>query len=197
MKHCKHNCKQNHHLSNKINFLDSLERKHTFPPEELLKMIPIKETDSILDLGAGTGYLTIPSSKLVNGIVYALDIDQNMLDIINSKAAKENITNINLVNSDINSIPIPNNSVDIILASLVLHELQPLANTLSKLTPLIKTGGYILCLEYEVQKEYVEGPKLHHRISSIDMEKELKDAKLTIIKKVALTDSVYVIIAQK
>ena len=37
-------------------YLESPERRKEFSPEQLLNMIPLKETDSILDFGAGTGY---------------------------------------------------------------------------------------------------------------------------------------------
>lgn len=43
------------HSKGILAYLESLERRKEFSPEQLLNMIPIKETDSILDFGAGTG----------------------------------------------------------------------------------------------------------------------------------------------
>ncbi|MDB1954970.1 class I SAM-dependent methyltransferase [Clostridium tertium] len=57
-------------------------------------MIPIKKSDSILDLGAGTGYLSIPAAKIVDNIIYALDLDLKILNFIQAKAKDKNITNI-------------------------------------------------------------------------------------------------------
>ena len=44
-------------------YLESPERRKEFSPEQLLNMIPLKETDSILDFGAGTGYFFHPCSE--------------------------------------------------------------------------------------------------------------------------------------
>jgi|GEM_PF-4170706 len=60
-------------------------------------MLPIKKTDNILDLGAGTGYLANTAAQMVDGLVYALDMNPKMLTIIESKAQDENITNIQLI----------------------------------------------------------------------------------------------------
>ena len=88
-------------------------------------MIPLKETDSLLDFGAGTGYLSIPAAKRIKGNVYALDIDPSMLEILNEKALKEKLTNIVLVQGSMEGLPLPDGSIDLIIASLVLHEIQP------------------------------------------------------------------------
>ncbi|WP_373893319.1 class I SAM-dependent methyltransferase [Virgibacillus sp. CBA3643] len=77
----------------KVSYLESPERRKEFSPEQLLNMIPLKETDNILDLGAGTGYFSIPVAKRTTGNVYALDIDAAMLEIIKEKALKEQLTN--------------------------------------------------------------------------------------------------------
>lgn len=52
-------------------------------------MLPIKKSDNFLDLGAGTGYITIPAAKVVEGMVYALDTDSNMLEVVIAKAKKK------------------------------------------------------------------------------------------------------------
>ena len=116
------NSKKVERLARKIGFLDKPERIRAFPPEELLRLLPIKKSDNILDMGAGTGYLTIPAAQKVDGSVYALDMDPEMLKVIASKAEAEAIANIKLVEGSIDNLPLPEASVDIALASLVLHE---------------------------------------------------------------------------
>ncbi|RCW63337.1 class I SAM-dependent methyltransferase [Saliterribacillus persicus] len=71
--HCKHS-------KGKVSYLESPERRKEFSPEQLLNMIPLKETDNVLDFGAGTGYFTIPMAEKTKGNVYALDIDAAMLE---------------------------------------------------------------------------------------------------------------------
>src|SRR5690625_8042713 len=129
-------------LAKKIEFLDDPERRGDIPPEKLLKMLPVKNTDSMLDLGAGTGYFTIPFAKTVEGPVYALDIDSSMLEVINSKAKEGNITNVKTVQGGNHDIPLSDNSVDFVLASLVLHDVIQLTDSFHQINRILKDDGY-------------------------------------------------------
>lgn len=200
MKKHQHDLKEMQQFAKKIEFLDKSERQKSCPPEELLKMLPIKKTDSILDLGAGTGYLAIPAARMIDGLVYALDMDSKMLDVIDSKAHDENIANIQLVRGTIDNIPLPDNSIDIALASLVLHEVTPLLDILQEIKRVLKKGGYFLCFELEKKESIIDGPPTHIRIPSSLMEQEMKDAGFEIIQKTfqsLLKEPAYIFIVKK
>lgn len=182
---------------NKIAFLDSAMRKSTLPPEEILNMLTLQKGISILDAGAGSGYLTISAAKQTDGIVFALDMDERMLDVIDTKAKAEKLTNIQLVQGNINNIPLPDGSVDIVLASLILHEVGALPAVLTQISRVLNTGGYFLCLEYEKEESAVKGPPMHIRIPSVEMEQQLITAGFNIAQKVFPRESIYIIVAQK
>ncbi len=184
-------------LARKVQFLDGAKRIKALPPEELLNMLFIKKIFNILDLGAGTGYLTIPAAKMIDGLVYALDIDSKMLEIIDSKAKEQNASNIKLIESGTDNVPLPDGSIDIVLASLILHEVRPLSETIFQINRVLKEGGQFMCLEYEKTDSAADGPPLHIRVSSSVMERELKNIGLSVTHKVFLKDSLYVIIAKK
>lgn len=192
-----HNSKETQRLSRKIEALDKPERIKAFPPEEILQMLPIKKSDSILDLGAGTGYLTIPAARKVSGSVYALDKDLKMLEVIDSKAKNEGISNIQLLEGSIDNIPLADVSADIVLASLVLHEVKPLSGILQQVKRVLKDGGYFLCFEYEKTESYTEDPPMDIRIPASVMEQELAEAGFCTTKKLYLRDNLYILIAQK
>jgi Methylase involved in ubiquinone/menaquinone biosynthesis len=181
----------------KIAFLDGAMRRNALPPEEILQMLPINKSDSILDVGAGSGYLTISAAKLTLGTVYALDIDTRMLDVIDKKAKAENITNLQLIQASIDDIPLPEGSVDFALASLILHEVRPLSKVFQQLGRILKTGGHFLCLEYEKKESALNGPPMHIRIPSTEMEQELVNAGFSIVQKVFPSESIYIITAKK
>lgn len=182
---------------NKIQFLDGAMRKRLSPPEDILKLLPIQKKSHILDAGAGSGYLTLPAAKRTDGTVYALDIDSRMLNVIGLKAKSENITNIQLTQGGIDPIPLADGSVDIVLASLILHEVGPLSPALMQMSRVLKTGGYFLCVEYEKEENTVQGPPMHIRISSVRMEQELISAGFRIEQKVFPGESIYIITARK
>ena len=182
------------HFAKKVEFLDNPEKRGDIPPEQLLRMVPLDKKDNILDLGAGTGYITIPAAKMVEGMVYALDIDAKMLDFVHTKAKKENITNIKTVEGSINNIPLLTHSVNIALASIVLHEVKDLSVSLKEVKRVLKPGGYFVCVEFEKKEEDSDN---HPRISSSLMEQEIKTAGFRVIQQLQPTDDLYIIIANK
>lgn len=189
--------KYNEKLTRKINMLENAERKNNFPAEDLLKLLPIEKTDHILDLGAGTGYLTIPAAKKTDGIVYALDLDGGILDYLDSKAQKEKLGNLKTLEASFNDIPLEANAIDIALASISLHEITPLSSALEEIFRVMKKNGIFLCLEFE-KKEVSTGPRVHSSV----MEQALKDAGFSIQDKIFPTtqivnEDLYIIIAQK
>ncbi len=181
-------------LARKMEFLENPDKRGDIPPEQLLSMIPIKQGDVILDVGAGTGYLTIPAAKATGGPVYALDLDPDMLEMIESKAKENGLTDVRTINANIDDIPLPDVSVDIALASLVLHEIDPLSKSLQQIRKVLRPGGYFVCVELEKEES---GNNHHPRISVKDMEQEMVMAGFSVIKKLKPTDKVYILIAQK
>lgn len=182
---------------NKIDFLDGIQRKGLLPPEEILSRLTINKSDSVLDVGAGSGFLTIPVAKMVNETVFALDIDLRMLKVIQAKADNLNIDNIKLLQGNIDNIPLPAKSMDIVLASLILHEVRPLPMVIMQISGVLKTGGQLLCLEYEKDEKFLEGPPMNIRIKSSELEEELIKAEFSVVRKEFPQESIYIIVAKK
>ncbi|WP_276355754.1 class I SAM-dependent methyltransferase [Cohnella caldifontis] len=104
--------------------LESPERRAASPPEPLLDKLDVRDPFSLLDLGAGTGYFTLPAAERTSGIVFALDIEPRMLDIIRSKAEERELNHIQTLQGQLENIPLEKEAVDRVLASLVLHEAE-------------------------------------------------------------------------
>ncbi|GKW44713.1 class I SAM-dependent methyltransferase [Planococcus sp. NCCP-2050] len=185
--------KHTHHHGGKIAYLESAARKAELSLERLMDIIPLKKADQILDFGAGTGYFTLPFAKKVEGMVYALDIDQTMLEMIRSKAEQEHITNIQLIRGGSDSIPLPDASIDVIMASLVLHEVNPLEKTLQQFMNVLKRNGHLICIELEPKQASERAP----RITCAKMEEKLVKSGMQIIEKKFLTEFLYILIAKK
>lgn len=197
MNHIHHCNEPDKKFLNKITFLDSRQREQLIPPEDLISQMPIKKNHTLLDVGAGTGFFTIPMAESTSNKVYAMDPDERMLGVIENKAAEKGLINIELIQDYIENLNIQHNSVDFVMASLILHEVSSLTKALSNIFEVIKTGGHLLCLEYEKDDLIIEGPPMSIRIGSEELEKVLTLTGFEIVKKTKINESIYTVLAVK
>jgi len=196
------NNKQQHHqldqkFINKIAFLDSKQRETLIPPESLIGQMPIQNDHALLDIGAGSGFFTIPMAESTTGSVYALDADNRMLRVIKEKAKEKGLNNIELIQDYLEEFSLQNDSIDFVMASLILHEVSSLSKALLKIYEVLKPGGHLLCLEYEKNDNIIEGPPKAIRISSKELESALTVTGFKVVKTTKINDSIYTILAVK
>lgn len=197
MNHIRHCNEPDKKFLNKITFLDSRQREQLIPPEALISQMPIQKNHTLLDVGAGTGFFTIPMAESTSNKVYAMDPDERMLGVIENKAAEKGLINIELIQDYIENLNIQHNSVDFVMASLILHEVSSLTKALSNIFEVIKTGGHLLCLEYEKDDQIIEGPPMSIRIGSEELEKVLTLTGFEIVKKTKINDAIYTVLTVK
>ncbi|AGA68938.1 methylase involved in ubiquinone/menaquinone biosynthesis [Desulfitobacterium dichloroeliminans LMG P-21439] len=197
MNHIHHHNPLDQKLLNKIAFLDSRQREQLIPPEALISQMPIQKNHTLLDVGAGSGFFTIPMAESTSGKVYAMDPDKRMLSVIQDKAKEKGLANIELIQDYIESLSIPNSSVDFVMASLILHEVSSLTKALTNIFEILKPGGHLLCLEYEKDDLIIEGPPMSIRIGSEELEKALSSIGFEIVKKTKINDAIYTVLAIK
>jgi len=91
---------------------------------KFLKRIGLKSSQTVLDFGCRVGHYTIPAAKVVgnNGMVYAVDKEQQALDELEQKAVYLNLKNIRIINTSGRiQIDLENDSIDVVLFYDVLH----------------------------------------------------------------------------
>lgn len=181
----------------KIAFLDSKQRERLIPPEVLINQMPIHKNHTLLDVGAGSGFFTIPMAARTMGNVYAMDPDKRMLNVIESKANEKGLANIELLQETIENLSLQNDSIDFVMASLILHEVRSLTTALSKIFEVLSVGGHLLCLEYEKDDLIIEGPPMSIRIQSAELEKILLTTGFEIVQKTKINDAIYTVLAVK
>lgn len=175
--------------------LDSPERTKLLPPKEILSALNIEKGDTIADLGAGTGYFTIPASRQTESTVFAVDIEPQMLNVLEERLTAQHISNAELIKGPIESIPMDDQSVDKVIASMVLHEVEPLTKGLQEIKRILKPGGLCICVEWE-KEQAEQGPPLHHRIHSSDMKQVVEQEGFQVINVFSPSESVYVMTFQ-
>src|SRR4030065_1295239 len=80
-----------------------------------METLRLKPGDIVADIGSGSGTFSIPMAKAIapNGILYAVDIDQKMLDYVAEKAKKEGVTNLRTVLGEYDDPKLPVKNVEV------------------------------------------------------------------------------------
>ena len=103
----------------------------------------LEEGETVLDLGSGGGIDVILSARRVgkSGKAYGLDMTDEMLDLARRNAADANVTNVEFLRGQIESIPLPSNSVDVIISNCVINLSGDKRTVLKEAFRVLKPGG--------------------------------------------------------
>src|SRR5690625_5050251 len=104
----------------KVAKLHDPKREETLPSVKTIREFGITAGEIVADLGAGSGYFTIPITKETGETVYAVDVQPKMFEHLRRRAAQENVDTIQYVESDLEDIALPDAAVDKAIASFVL-----------------------------------------------------------------------------
>ncbi len=139
-------------------------------PHEVVMALGLKTTDAIADIGAGTGYFARRFAHHA-GKVYAVDIDQQLLGII-QRDAPANLTTVLAAPGDPR---LPDNSVDVIFFCDVLHHIENRAAYYPKLAKALRPGGRIVVVDF-YKKELPVGPPPSMKLTEAEVTSELRAA---------------------
>jgi ubiquinone/menaquinone biosynthesis C-methylase UbiE len=155
--------------------LEDPERLVWLPPAEVLRALHLQAGQTVADVGAGTGYLSLPLAHKLGpkGKVYAVDAQDQMLEWIAAKIKRDGLTNVELVHADASATTLPAASCDLFLTANVWHELDDRGAVLAEAKRVLKPAGRIALLDWSPDVERVGGPPLEHRIASDDVVAEL------------------------
>ncbi|TCS96571.1 class I SAM-dependent methyltransferase [Hazenella coriacea] len=140
------------------------ERYRKLPPEQIIQYLEIDSTDVIADFGCGNGFFTLPFAEQTQSLVYAVDVEEKMLDLLKERVNEAGLDHFKYIVNDLGVIPIPNHEIDKWICSLVLHEVDDLEQTIQELKRVMKPTGKGLILEWS-PRQTDSGPPLHHRIT--------------------------------
>jgi ubiquinone/menaquinone biosynthesis C-methylase UbiE len=156
--------------------LEDPERLVWLPPADVLRALTLQIGQTVVDVGAGTGFFAVPLAHAIgpNGKVYAVDAQAQMLQWISAKIEKAGLTNIVLVHAEASATTLPPSSCDLYLKANVWHELEDRETVLTEAKRVLKPAGRIAILDWRPDVERVAGPPLDHRIASDDVQDELR-----------------------
>jgi ubiquinone/menaquinone biosynthesis C-methylase UbiE len=156
-------------------WLERPEREDEEAPSKALDALELKPGMVVADIGAGSGYYSSRIAKRVGptGRVYATDIQQGMIDILDRRITAEGLTNITTVLGGMDDPRLPPASIDLAIMVDVYHELQQPQLFLQRLKGTFKPNGRLVLLEF--RKEDPKVPILEvHKMSVAEVKQEME-----------------------
>ncbi len=179
-------------------WLDRPEREAEEAPSLLIKSLKLKPGMTVADIGAGSGYLTFPIAKLVApvGKVYAEEIQQEMLDIIQKRMKERSVSNIVSVLGTTKDTKLPENSTDLILLVDVYHEFDFPWEMTRSMVKALKPGGRLVFVEYRGEDPNVP-IKLVHKMSVKQVKLEMSIQPLKWVETIRVLPRQHIIVFAK
>jgi ubiquinone/menaquinone biosynthesis C-methylase UbiE len=157
--------------------LESANRVSKLKVDEAIAALQIKPGNVIADIGAGSGIFTLPLAKAAttSGKVYAVDIEQGLVDHVAKKAKEEKATNVHPVLGKFTDPNLPARDVDLAFIFDVLHHVENRAEYLKNLAPYLMKAGRIAVIDFHPEL----GP--HKNDPALQITKEQTNAWMAAI----------------
>lgn len=143
-------------------------------PHEVIMTLALKKTETIADIGAGTGYFSRRFARHA-GTVWAVDIDPKLLEI----AGKNKPDNLKLLHAKMDDPSLPAGAVDTIFICDVWHHIDGRPAYLAKLKKALKPGGRIVIIDFK-EGNLPVGPPPSMKITEAQMIGEFSAAGLKL-----------------
>ena len=177
-----------------IGWLDRVERDLEETPEKALDAIGVTKGSTVADVGAGSGYYTARLAARVGptGLVYANDLQAEMLEELRRRLALQRITNVNIVLGTVNDPKLPPSACDLVLVVDAYHEFSEPQKMLRGIRDTLKPDGRLVIIEF--RKEEIQEDKdqalnyLDAAIKLIRESKTVAEARAAIVRQFGITE---------
>jgi len=122
--------------------------------DEVIAKLRLKPGDTVADIGSGSGSFSIPMAKAIapNGILYAVDIDQAMLDHVAQRAKEAGLANLRTILGEYDDPKLPAKNVDVAFFHRVLHMIEHRQSYLNATATYLKQDGRVVVIDKNREK---------------------------------------------
>ena len=158
--------------------LDDPERLLWLPPGEIVGALGVRSGDVVADIGAGTGYFTLPIARAVelSGKVFAVDAQEEMLALLRQKLDGASLPNIEMVCAEADRTTLKDDACTLVFLANIWHEFDDRVAVLRESLRILRPGGRVAILDWRPDVEPVAGPPIAHRIAAEAAEEEMNSA---------------------
>ena len=143
-------------------WLERPEREREEKATKLLENMQLSETDVIADIGAGSGYHVFKmAEKAPKGIIYAVDIQEEMLEVLKLRKREFKAGNVEIVKGSEKNVNLPKNTLDKVLIVDVYHEMGYPMEMMQSIYNAMKKEGKLYLIEYRGEDPSVPIKRLH------------------------------------
>ncbi len=146
--------------------LENPDRLVELPPANLIRLLELSGSETVVDFGTGTGMYALPiADALPNGVLVAVDEQQELLDMVRAKlAARTPAGRVELVVATGGHVPLADGAANRLFMINVLHHIHDDPAALQEVRRLLTSGGRLVVVDF-AQMDRPVGPPNDHVLS--------------------------------
>lgn len=136
-------------------------------PKKLVDEIGLQSGDKVADFGSGSGNITVFMAQAVGvqGTIYAIDVQERVLEVVQSRAEILGLNNIKTIHADLEKdSTLKSGSMDLVFISNTLFQSSSPDIMIKEAKRVLRDGGRIVVIDWQPQ-DTPFGPKPNHRLS--------------------------------
>ena len=125
------------------------ERLAYFDPAKIWQVLNPGQNSTVLDIGAGVGYVTLPFAKnYPSAKVYGCDILEGMVGLLARDATDRGLANLETILMQPNCVPLPDGIADVIVMAQLHHELDEPEALMAECHRLLNSSGTVAVVDW-------------------------------------------------
>jgi SAM-dependent methyltransferase len=164
-----------------LGLLEAPDRDEWQRPQQILDALGVADASIVADVGAGSGWFTVRLARRVgpNGVVYAQDVQPEMLAAITRRVQREGLGNVRPVLGRGSDPHLPSGVLDAVLVVGVVHEIEDRVALFRNLGLSLKPGGRLGVVDFRAG-DSGPGPDASDRVAAETIEAEAAKAGLRL-----------------
>jgi ubiquinone/menaquinone biosynthesis C-methylase UbiE len=164
--------------------LEGPDRELYAKPDQVMDALGIADGSIVAEVGAAGGWFTVRLAKRVGpqGIVYAEDIQEQMIDSIDRRILRESITNVRTILGKPDDPRLPANALDAVLIVDSYYEFEKPVDLLRNVKDALKPNGRVAIVEYR-KDGAGPGPEMEDRVDETVVIEKAEAAGLRLVSR--------------